>query len=372
VVDVTHRNAQNLIEQYNNTVVISSGYSTKDQELVRFGDVVNLKLIDGYTKAPLPLLRIVDPADITLMGGTVIAHHHVAFVDAKDPTKVLKMDDRRSVMADLALHPKTPSFRIRPGFAKGNVKGKEPLRYGDKISLSTDNSMYNGCGWFGCRVLYPEKGWFSHGGKIQSSVPQMTIKQDPKLSTEDDHVSEFTKGKDSISWKTSADYRDSTFGRFIYRGTGITATTPGLNIRGDHLDVKFTTPIYLQNIVLKTDDANARPTLTTLMGKYGNSWKTLRTLFVGENPVFVNEPTNTYRIVVSEVYDSKYADLSTIKMFGTDTLASIEDDPIVQDLKLWKDGFRGSRNNTYPEWIIPAAFASIFAATTARVVTARP
>lgn len=282
------------------------------------------------------------------------------------------MNDRRSVMTDLALHPKPPTFRIRPGFAKGNVKGKEPLRYGDKISLSTDNSMYNQCGWFGCRVLYPEKGWFNHGGKIQSSVPQMTIKQDPKLSTEDDHVSEFTKGKDSISWKTSADYRDSTFGRFIYRGTSITATTPGLNIRGDYLDVKFTTPIYLQNIVLKTDDANARPTLTTLMGKYGNSWKTLRTLFVGENPVFVNEPTNAYRIVVSEVYNAKYADLSAIKMFGTDTLASIEDDPIVQDLKLWKDGFRGSRNNTYPEWIIPAAFGSIFAATTARVVTARP
>lgn len=373
VVDVTQRNTKNLIEQHNNTVVISSSYSTKDRALVRFGDIVNLNLIDGYTKKALPLLRIVDPTDITLKGGVIIAHQHVAFVSANDPTKVLMMNDRRLVIADLALQSTTPKFRIRPGFVNGNVKGKEPLRYGDKVSLSNDNSAYNQCGWFGCRVLYPETGYFRHGGKIQSSVPQMTIKQDPKLlSKQDDYVSEFTKGNKSISWKTSADYRDSTFGRFIYRGTSITSTTPGLNIRGDYLDVKFPTPIYLQNIVIKINDMNSQPTLMTLMGKYGNMWKTLRTLFVGENPVFVNESTDTYRIVVSEVYNAKYADLSTIKMFGTDALASIEDDPIVQDLKLWKDGFRGSRNNTYPEWIIPVAIGSVFVATAARVVTATP
>ena len=60
-------------------------------------------------------------------------------------------------------------------------KVRDTIKSGDKIAISVwsqkqGNIFGNQCGFFGCRVLYPEIGTFRHGGSDKDKVPYTTIK----------------------------------------------------------------------------------------------------------------------------------------------------------------------------------------------------
>jgi hypothetical protein len=69
------------------------------------------------------------------------------------------------------------TFRIKPLPGRDNK-----INHGGKVVIAVasrkqGNTRYNGCGWYGCRVLKQKTGYFSHGGKnkdMPGSV--MTIK----------------------------------------------------------------------------------------------------------------------------------------------------------------------------------------------------
>ena len=157
-------------------------------ESVKYGQPVNLELIDGKTKQPVPSLKILNANDKTSTGDAT--YTKVMFADAENENKILVMGkDRFITMIDTTSQPKPEyhydTFNILPDF---NVNGNpvkpanSPIKFGDKIAVSVGRrSGFTGnCGWFGCRVLYPEKGSFGHGGKNKDKVPYTTISQGPE------------------------------------------------------------------------------------------------------------------------------------------------------------------------------------------------
>ena len=169
----------------------TEAFSEKDRKTVKYGETIDLQLIDGQTKEPIPLLKILyagtkTPAPTELNGNDI-----VKITDAKDENKVLVMLKNRNIaMIDTTAESKpeydTDLFLLKPeigGLEEKEYKEKlvtDPIKYGDKIAIAIvtkrqRNILYNGCGWFGCRVLYPKEGYFRHGGKNRDTVPYTTI-----------------------------------------------------------------------------------------------------------------------------------------------------------------------------------------------------
>jgi len=167
---------------------LSQGYNMMQTtesvgESVKYGQPVNLELIDGKTKQPVPSLKILNANDKTSTSDAT--YTKVMFTDAENENKILVMGkDRFITMIDTTSQPKPEydydTFNILPDF---NVNGNpvkpanSPIKFGDKIAISVGkrNGFTGNCGWFGCRVLYPEKGSFGHGGKDKDKVPYTTI-----------------------------------------------------------------------------------------------------------------------------------------------------------------------------------------------------
>jgi hypothetical protein len=168
---------------------------TNNNKIVKYGETIDLQLIDGQTKEPMPLLKILyagnkTPAPTELNGNDI-----VKITDAKDENKVLVMlKSRHLTMIDTTAEPKpeydTDLFLLKPEVGQLNEKeysekiSKNSINYGDKIAIAIvttrqRNILYNQCGWFGCRVLKPSNGYFSHGGKNRDTVPYTTIKNVP-------------------------------------------------------------------------------------------------------------------------------------------------------------------------------------------------
>lgn len=65
-------------------------------------------------------------------------------------------------------------FRIKP------LPGRDyKINHGGKVVIAVaskkqGNTRYNGCGWYGCRVLKPKTGHFSHGGKNKDMPGSVT------------------------------------------------------------------------------------------------------------------------------------------------------------------------------------------------------
>jgi hypothetical protein len=182
---------------------------------VKYGETVDLQLIDGQTKEPIPLLKILyagtkTPAPTELNGNDI-----VKITDAKDENKVLVMlKNRNIVMIDTTAEPKpeydTDLFLLKPevgGLEKKEYKekiSKNSIKYGDKIAIAIvttrqRNILYNGCGWFGCRVLHPKEGYFRHGGKNRDTVPYITIKNDPMADEKE--LLDSLNGKYDVSYR---------------------------------------------------------------------------------------------------------------------------------------------------------------------------
>lgn len=168
---------------------------TNNNKTVKYGETVDLQLIDGQTKEPIPLLKILYADNKTPAPTELNGNHIVKITDAKDENKILVMGkDRLLTMIDETSEPKPEYdydlFLLKPEIGElGEREYKEklvtdPIKHGNKIAISIwvkkqGRVFYNQCGYFGCRVLKPSNGYFSHGGKNKDTVPYTTIKNVP-------------------------------------------------------------------------------------------------------------------------------------------------------------------------------------------------
>lgn len=163
---------------------VYEGMETNENGVIKYGQSVDLSLIDGITKQSLPLLKILNYADKT-SNEEIKAHDQIIITDANDDNKVLVMDNAKNlVMIDMTSEP-IPSYTFDNFWIKPDVSriddGNYIIKSGDKISISggPSRNMTSNCGWFGCRVYNPSTGRFGHGGKEDDNVPYTTIKHDP-------------------------------------------------------------------------------------------------------------------------------------------------------------------------------------------------
>ena len=182
---------------------------------VKYGETVDLQLIDGQTKEPIPLLKILYADNKTPRPTELNGNHIVKITDAKDENKLLVMlNNRRLTMIDTTSEPKPEYdydlFLLKPEIGElGEKEYKEklvtyPIKHGDKIAISVWSKkqgrvFYNGCGYFGCRVLKPSTGYFSHGGKNKDTVPYTTIKNVPMADEKE--LLDSLNGKYDVSYR---------------------------------------------------------------------------------------------------------------------------------------------------------------------------
>ena len=172
------------------TVVVEKEYITKyinNCSGVKYGEPVNLQLVDGKTKQPIPLVKLLYAGSTTPAPTELNGNDIVKIVDASDANKMLVMSNDRylnmveTTKSDFI----TNLFLLKPevdGLTVDEYQDKiknEPIEYGDKIAIAivTDrqqNITNNQCGWFGCRVLIPSTGYFNHG-RTADKVPYTTI-----------------------------------------------------------------------------------------------------------------------------------------------------------------------------------------------------
>ena len=150
-----------------------------ETKVVKYRETVNLDLTNGVTKQPVPLLKILN-ADNKASTGEIKVQDRVMLVDAEDENKMLVMNKNRYLMMmDIAV-PKESynynTFWIKPEVERID-EGNYTVKNGDKIAISGGGSKNktSNCGWFGCRVLQPKTGRFSHG-KSARNVPYVLIK----------------------------------------------------------------------------------------------------------------------------------------------------------------------------------------------------
>ena len=185
-------------EHHNSTHDKTQDNSTKIPDLtnqpVKYGEPVNLELIDGITKEPIPLVKILFAGTETPIPTELNSNHMVKITDANNENNYLIMDKNRKItMIDITSSSKpeniSDTFILRPEIGQLEIKeyeqkiSKDPIKYNDKIAIALwskkGNSTYSGCGWFGCRVLKPSTSFFGHGGKNRDEVPYTTISAAP-------------------------------------------------------------------------------------------------------------------------------------------------------------------------------------------------
>ena len=188
---------------------------TTINKIIKYGETVDLQLIDGQTKEPIPLLKILYADNKTPRPTELNGNHIVKITDAKDENKLLVMlNNRRLTMIDTTSEPKPEYdydlFLLKPEIGElGEKEYKEklvtyPIKHGDKIAISVWSKkqgrvFYNGCGYFGCRVLKPSTGYFSHGGKNKDTVPYTTIKNVPMADEKE--LLDSLNGKYDVSYR---------------------------------------------------------------------------------------------------------------------------------------------------------------------------
>lgn len=146
---------------------------------VKYGDTVNLNLINGESKEQIPLLKILNSDDKTSRE-VITVQKRVILAYAEDENKRLVMNkNRRLVTEDMTVPNEEThynTFWIKPKVERID-EGNYTVKNGDKIAIAGGGSknMTSNCGWFGCRVLQPKTGYFSHGGKKDENVPYVQV-----------------------------------------------------------------------------------------------------------------------------------------------------------------------------------------------------
>jgi len=155
---------------------------------VKYGDTLDLEMFfaGDEPREKVPLVKIIDPADPDSTSPIPVSSW-VMFVNATDSKKVLYTNHKTRKLGMAELTTLTDSDDIvkllmRPEVnGDGTYKGKgETFKIGDMMSLTYDKGVWNGCGYWGCRVLNPTTGFFSHGGKDIASVPKVLLRSDKK------------------------------------------------------------------------------------------------------------------------------------------------------------------------------------------------
>lgn len=154
-----------------------SNTSTTRKE-VKYGDTVNLNLINGESKEPIPLLKILN-SDDRKSREVITVQKNVILLYADDENKQLVMnDDRFLVTIDTKMlnNDKYSTFWIKPQVERID-EGYYTVNNGDRIAIAAGGSknMTSNCGWFGCRVLQPKTGYFAHGGNKDENVPYVKV-----------------------------------------------------------------------------------------------------------------------------------------------------------------------------------------------------
>lgn len=156
---------------------------------VKYGDTLDLDmfLYGDEPKEKIPLVKIINSKD-PYSTSPIPVSSWVMFVSATDSNKVLysNHNTKRLGMAELSTLTDPNDivyFLLRPEVnGDGTYKGKgETFKYGDMMSLSYDKNDYTkNCGYWGCRVLNPQKGSFSHGGGDIASIPKVLLRSGKK------------------------------------------------------------------------------------------------------------------------------------------------------------------------------------------------
>jgi hypothetical protein len=180
---------------------------TEVNESVKYGDTVNLNLINGESKEPIPLLKILNADDINSRE-VITVQKRVILAYAEDENKRLGMNNDRFLVTEDVTAPNEEihynTFWIKPQVERID-EGYYTVKNGDKIAIAGGGSknMTSNCGWFGCRVLQPKTGYFAHGGKKDENVPyvqvliekqtELTMTEPTKPATTEPTMTESTK-----------------------------------------------------------------------------------------------------------------------------------------------------------------------------------